>query len=184
MKKLTTLCLLLISSILGGHSNGNRILTDEKERYAINADGDAYFTQELSTTLSFTEICTKITEVISDNFVNAGAGISLNNQKNLFVANYIFPDVQRDFPLVLDAWSILKVELKDERVYLTLTLTNYSKKTRAYQKYIRISEVQPLNPNGKKQGFRSQKKLIDAFNNPCAKAASLIRKFEQSFDNQ
>jgi len=157
---------------------------DDGEKYSINADGDAFFFKELSTSLSFPDVCSKVTEVISSNFVNAGAGVSLNNQENLFMANYIFPAVQKDFPLVLDAWCILKVELKNEQMQISLTLTNYSKHTGHTQAYIRISDTQPLNPRGEKYGFRSQKKLTDAFENTIEKALALFDKLQRAVENK
>lgn len=177
MKKRILLCWLLSASIFTVYAGV--IMTDEKEKYTINADGDVCFSRELSTALSFPEVCAKVTEVIADNFVNAGAGVSLDNGENLFMANYIFSAVQRDFPLVLDAWCILKVELKNERIHLSITLTNYSKRTSKTQEYIRISDVQPLNPNGQKHGFRSQKKLVEAFDNTIEKAEMLFKQFKQ-----
>lgn len=182
MKKLTLLCWLLSASILTVYAG--EIATDEKGKYTINANGDVCFCRELSTALSFPEVCAKVTEVIAGNFVNAGAGVSLDNGENLFLANYIFPAVQRDFPLVLDAWCVLKVELKNRRIHLSLTLTNYSKRTSKTQEYIRISDVQPLNPNGQKHGFRSQKKLVEAFDNTIKKTEILFTKLLQTVENK
>lgn len=174
-------CIFFMFFSLAIYSNNVVDIKTENIKYEINKEGNAFFCREVTTSLSFSELYEKTIAYLSDNFVNPGAGVSFNNNKDLFIVNYVFSSVQKKIPLVLDAWSIIKIELKEGKVCLSLILTNYNKKSMLLQELIRISDTRPLNPKGKKYGFTSHKNLIEAFDKTCLKADLILDALEDLY---
>lgn len=159
MKKTILLLLIILSGTLGYSQSAKQMLDEINGHWELDDNRNITIVRVIEAPdLSKDEIFNRVLNYFTYNYVSGKSIIQTQDKENgLVVGKGIFPNIHKGVSFVttyLDAWHVLRVDTKDGRARVIITLTDYDKVTDTGGDYnptystIKIADTYPINPKG------------------------------------
>ena len=159
MKKITLLLLLSITISFSQSKKTKQLLAEIEGQYVIDDNDNITYTKIIEDIdLSKDDIYTRALEYFTYNYGDGESVIQVQDEdKGLIIGKGLYGKTHVGYSLVtyiFDTWHILRVDVKDNRVRIILSLTNYDftisggDSPDVHSKDL-IASTFPLNPKGR-----------------------------------
>ncbi len=178
MKKLLTIAMIaIVSSIytFGQSGDVEKSLKSIEGQWKVDQDQNVTYQIIITdSTLKKDEICNRVmNHFIYDNGTGKGAVQTQNKETGIVETRGLWNDVHRGYWIVSTKVSthiLVRVEVKDFRARVTLSLTEYDIISQSGAVTMKVSSTFPANPNGGlktqmgKAFYNSHLKVMETFN--------------------
>lgn len=158
MKKNTLFLLMLLITSFVYSQTAKEMLEEIKGKWELDDNGNVTFVKIVEVPdLKNDEIYNRALNYFTYNYVSGKSVIQVQDKENgLIVGKGVYNDVHIGISLIatyVDAWHILRVDVKDGRVRVIITLTEYEKKivggnTPPSYSTMKIADEYPINEKG------------------------------------
>ncbi len=158
MKKLSLLILITLFGTLSYGQTAKEMLAEIEGKYELDDNGNVTIVKVIEAPeLKKEEIYNRVLNYFTYNYVSGKSVIQTQDKENgLIVGKGVYNDVHIGMSIVttyVDAWHVLRVDIKDGRARIIISLTDYEKKTYdgsllLSHTTIQVAQEYPINPNG------------------------------------
>lgn len=157
MKKLL-LCVFLICNLFVFAQSKKEMLAEMDGKYNVDDNNNVTITKIIEIDgLKKEEIYPRVLAYFTYNYGNGESVIQVQEKENgLIIGKGIYDNVHVGYSLVtteIDLWHVIRVDIKDSKVRVFITLTEYKTKTiggNTPPSYgtLKVSDSYPINPKG------------------------------------
>jgi hypothetical protein len=158
MKKLSLLILITLIGTLSYGQTAKEMLANIEGKWELDDNGNVTIVKVIEVPeLNKDEIFNRALNYFTYNYVSGKSVIQTQDKENgLIVGKGVYNDVHIGISLItthVDAWHILRVDIKEGRVRVIVTLTEYEKKivsgtTPPTYSTMKVAREYPINPKG------------------------------------
>ena len=158
MKKLSLIILITLIGTLSYGQSAKEMLAEIDGKWELDDNGNVTIVKVIEAQeLKKEEIFNRALNYFTYNYVSGKSVIQTQDKENgLIVGKGVYNDVHIGMSLIttyVDAWHILRVDVKDGRARIIVTLTEYEKKivggnTPPTYVTMKVAQEYPINPKG------------------------------------
>jgi hypothetical protein len=158
MRKISLLLIMTLLSVLSFGQSAKEMLAEIDGKWQLDDNGNVTIVKIVEAPdLKKDEIFNRALNYFTYNYVSGKSVIQTQDKENgLIVGKGIYDNVHIGMSIVttyVDAWHILRVDVKDGRARVIVTLTEYEKKivggnTPPSYSTMKVAQEYPINPKG------------------------------------